>query len=508
MALPKEPRQKMINLMYLVLTALLALNVSAEILNAFKTVDNSLMNASRTIDDKNTDIMRSFEDLKKDPKTADRAAEWQPYALKVQQKANELSEYINTLKKEIISESDFNAETNTYKEDDLEAPTRVMTDPGTKGQELLDRLTKFKAELLNIHPDVKKQFEHSLPIDLTIPATNNKANQDNWAASYFYLTPAVAAITILSKFQNDVKNSEAMVIDYFHQQVGTVKFVINEYQPLVGQSSNYLMPGQELSITAGIGAFNTDARPVVTIDGSPASLNANGIAEFKTTVGGPGAYSKKVVITYTNQATGKSEQKSYDVTYNVGSPTGATVSADALKVMYVGLDNPLSISGGNVGDEKVSASMSNGSLVKTGPGKYIARPERAGSDAVVNVVADGKSIPFSFRVKSVPDPVAKVGQNKGGRMRVNDFKAQAGIRADLENFVFEGVKFNVTGYTIILNGSGFSQMQFRQVGGASFDPVRDLIEKARPNTSIIIDEIRANGPGGTRKLPPIAFNLY
>jgi len=224
--------------------------------------------------------------------------------------------------------------------------------------------------------------------------------------------------------------------------------------------------------------------------------------------GGTGSYTKNVVISYFNQATGKNEQKSYPLSYIVGSPTGASVSADAVKVFYVGLDNPISVSGGNVGDEKVSVSMTNGSLTKTAAGKYIVRPGKAGTPAIVTVNADGHPSTFEFKVKDVPDPVAKVGANKGGRMRVNDFKAQPGIRADLENFVFEGVKFNVTGYTIVLTGSGFPVLQFRDVKGASFSSIEDLIEKCKPGTTVTVDNIAAAGPGGTRYLPPIVFNLY
>ena len=101
-------------------------------------------------------------------------------------------------------------------------------------------------------------------------------------------------------------------------------------------------------------------------------------------------------------------------------------------MFYVGLDNPISVSGGNVGDEKVSVNMTNGTLTKTAPGKYIVRPGKAGTPAVVTVTADGKPSTFEFKVKDVPDPIAKVGVNKGGRMPVNDFKAQFGVRADLK----------------------------------------------------------------------------
>jgi len=508
MALPKEPRQKMINLMYLVLTALLALNVSAEILNAFKTVNNSLTAASSTLDKKNKNIFSSFDAALNDASTHDRAVIWSPKAKQASALANQTVAYIKNLEARVLEAADYNSKDSTFREDDLEAATRVMTDPGKAGDSLRDELAKLKIALLNLDPAIKQQFQNSLPIDLTIPKTNNKANQKDWAASYFYMTPSVAALTILSKFENDVKNSEAMIVDYCYQQVGAVKQVFNTYEPLVGQSSNYLMPGQELTITAGIGAYNSEARPKVTIDGVPVALNANGVAEYKTTVGASGSYTKNVVVSYFNQSTGKQDQVSYPLTYSVGSPTGASVSADAVKVFYVGLDNPISVSGGNVGDEKVSVSMTNGSLSKTGPGKYIVRPGRAGTPAVVTVIADGKPSTFEFKVKDVPDPVAKVGVNKGGRMPVNDFKAQFGVRADLENFVFEGVRFNVTGYTIVLTGAGFPVLQFQQVKGATFDPVRTLIEKAKPGTTVTIDEIMVAGPGGTRKLPPIVFNLY
>src|ERR1700745_3365610 len=101
MALPKEPRQKMINLMYLVLTALLALNVSAEILNAFKTVDNSLTAASSTLDKKNKNIFSSFSAALSDPSTHDRAAKWAPRAQKAQNLSNEMISYIDGLQTKV-----------------------------------------------------------------------------------------------------------------------------------------------------------------------------------------------------------------------------------------------------------------------------------------------------------------------------------------------------------------------------------------------------------------------
>ena len=507
MALPKEPRQKMINLMYLVLTALLALNVSSEILNAFKTIDTSLNNANNTINDKNHQIFNSFEEMLSDPKTKDSAAVWFPRADQARKMSDSMITYISALKDEILKQSDLKPD-GTYKEDDLEAATRIMSDPGTKGEELRKKLTAYRDNLLAINPLIDSVFQHGkgLPIDLSTPKSYNKSSTNSWASAYFNMVPTVASLTILDKFENDIKNSESMVVDFCHRQVGAVKLVYDQFEALAGTNATYLMPGQELDITAGVGAFSKAANPTVTVDGQNQPLNDSGYALFKSTVGAPGSYTKNVKITFT-KPDGTIASVDKVIQYTVGSPTGANVSADDVKVLYIDLDNHLSVSGGTVGDEKVTASIDNGTLTKTAPGKYIAHPAKAGSANVTLNVA-GKPETFTFRVKDVPDPIAMVGASKGGRMKANDFKAQVGVRADLENFVFEGVRFTVTSYTFVCNGAGFPDLQFRDVTGNTFNDVSDLIDRCKPGTTVTIDNIRAAGPGGTRTLPPIVFNLY
>jgi gliding motility-associated protein GldM len=496
----------MINLMYLVLTALLALNVSSEILNAFKTVDNSLINSNGVIDQKNNTLVKSFQDKIKNPETRALAEIWWAKADKAINSSEAISKYIDNLKLTLKKEAGYNPPKDTaFKEDDLEAATRLFVEKKT-GAELLQKLTQFKNDLLAIDPQMAKEIGSSLPLNLNPPKTvNSAAAKGDWGYSYFHMTPTVAALTILSKFQNDVKNSEAQVVDYCHRKTGEVQIIYDQFQAIASQSSEYLMPGQELSISAGVGAFSKAAQPSVSIDGQPIALNADGVAEYKTTVGGPGAGSKKVVIQF-KKPDGTPMTIEKEIKYTVGSPTGASVSADAVKVLYIGLDNPLSISGGLAGAEKINASIDNGELENKGNGKYVARPRSTGK-ASVTLSIDGKPQAFDFRVKNVPDPVAKVGNNKGGQMGVNEFKAQFGVRADLENFVFEGVKFNVTGFTLVMTGANFPNLQYRQVQGDSFDKVRDLIEKAKQGTTVSIDEIKASGPGGTRTLAPIVFNL-
>lgn len=514
MSLPKEPRQKMINLMYLVLTALLALNVSSEILNAFKTVDHSLRTANDIIETKNQQLLASLSELEKDSKTHEKAALWKPLAEQAQQISEDAYKYIEDLKLELKREAKLDSATGIFREDDLEAATRLFVEAPPigkgKGKELYQRLSDVKTKLLALHPDIAKAFETTLPIDLSIPKSSNEASNKDWATSYFHMTPTIAALTILSKFQNDIKNSEAQVIEYCHKEVGEVKIVFDQYVPLVGTNSTYLMPGQPIEINAGIGAYNKSSNPVITIDGARINIDAQGVAEYKGVAGGPGSYSKRVHIEYFNQATGKTESKDVDVKYTVGSPTGIFVSADKVKVLYVGLDNEISISGGSKGAEAIKAIIDNGSLQPLGNGRYIAHVETPGV-ANIGVTVDGKTTSFPFKVKNVPPPMPMVGNSSGGRISANAFKSNAGVRAELKDFVFEGVRYDVTSYVIVGTGKGFESTgpRYTQVNGAYFNAeARSIIETCRPGSSVIITDITVNGPGGSRKLDgTLAFNL-
>jgi len=488
--------------MYLVLTALLALNVSSEVLNAFRTMDKSFSNASAVIDNKTNTIFSSFESKLKDPKTSELASIWKPKADKAKQLSDELVAYIEDLKTKIKNEAGSSGD--HFNEKNTNAPTKIMVDE-PNGKELLKRLTEYKNNILSIDPKIEAQFKNSFPLDLSMPPVQNKSN-NTWEAAYFRRTPALAAITILSKFQSDIKNAEAQVVEYCHNQIGEVQVVYDEFQALATANSQVLYPGSEFTITAGVGAFSKNAKPSVTIDGVQVPLNENGLAEYKTVAGNPGSYTKKVNVSFV-KPDGTTATLTKDIQYVVAAPTGLTVSADAVKVLYVGLDNPISIGGGSgTNASNLKVSISQGTITGSN-GRYIARVTTPGT-ATITVNDGKKTTSFDFRVKTVPTPTAMVGNSRGGRMRVNDFKAQSGVRAELENFVFEGVKFTVTSYTITFAGAGYPEFMYKAVSGNSFAPARSLIERAQPGSTITIDEIRAVGPGGPRTLAPIAFNLY
>ncbi|MBC7720905.1 MAG: gliding motility protein GldM, partial [Pedobacter sp.] len=221
----------------MVLTAMLALNLSAEILNAFRTVNYSLLNSNAAIDTKNETIFKSFKQELEQAEKKQLAAIWYPKAQKAKDLSDAVTAYLDGLKMELKKDSKLKIEDGQEKfnEDNLDAATRLLVEPGkAKGEELRKKLQDFKDQLLAIDPEIGKEFATTLPLDLAIPKSSNKSTvgKDEWAYSYFHMTPTIAAITILSKFQNDVKNSEAQIVEFCHKKVGEVQVRYDAFQAI------------------------------------------------------------------------------------------------------------------------------------------------------------------------------------------------------------------------------------------------------------------------------------
>lgn len=503
----------MINLMYLVLTALLALNVSAEILNAFKTVNSTLENSSTLAQTKITGIFRSFDEKMKDPSTAEKAALWHAKAAQAQKLSEDTYKYISDLKMSLLKEADYNPKDSSYKEDNLDAATRMFVEH-KKGKELQQRLQDLKTNLLAIDPDIKAQFEKNFPIDLTPPKVENIANRGDWSASYFRMVPTVAAITILSKFQNDVRNAEAQIVEHCHRKVGEVVFTYDQFQVIANSSSTYMMPGEEFTINAGIGAYSSKAYPTITVNGAAATRTPLGDYELKTKAeNSPGEYQKTVVVNYVDPNTGKPSTVNKIIKYTVGSPAGLTVSTDKTRVFYQGLENPVSVTGSGGGElvdlkiEGAGASVAPGGR----KGQFIATFTQTGK---VTVVATDKknntTARFEIPVKRVPDPLATVGGMASGSMPANRLRAQQGVIATLGDFVFEGVKFDVVSYFVMVTGPNIPEPVMDEVNGPAFSAaVRNALNRVGSGDQLIIGNIkvRQQGPSGTSRVLPQGITI-
>jgi len=506
MALPKEPRQKMINIMYLVLTAILALNVSAEILEAFKTVDLSLQQSSGNLSSANATLYKSFQDKLKDEQYKKQAAEWQPKAEQAQKLSADMYTYLENLKAELKKEAGARMEekdgkmVESFKEDNLDASTRLF-ETNKKGDELKKKLEDYKAAMLRIDPVELKKFEASWPIS-TADVVGREGKKKEFTANYFHMTPTVAALTMLSKFQNNVKNAENTIVSHFHSKIGSVQFVYDQFAAVVGQSSNYVMPGEKVTITAGVGAFSTAAQPQITIGGAGAQVNADGVAVREFTAEGGGPKAVPVSVTYT-KPDGTKETKSYNIEYTVGTPGGAAVMLDKMNVFYIGVDNPVTI-GSPTGWDKTTVSMSGGTISGSGT-KRTVRVSNIGP-ASITVNADGKPTTFSFRVKKIPDPVFKVGSGKA-RVPAVEFKNQPYCRAELENFDFD-LKFNVVSATVYFSGANFPNVTPGTINGNSLSGVSAQIARCGPGSSITFTNIKVQGPDGVRTIDERGITLY
>ncbi|MCU0380025.1 MAG: gliding motility protein GldM [Chitinophagaceae bacterium] len=503
MALPKEPRQKMINMMYLVLTALLALNVSAEIINAFKVVDNSLRQSNNVLTSSTQAIYDNFNEMLKDPKTAEKAAIWKPKADKARELSKQASDLIDKYKMQLMKEADYDPSQgdSSFKEDNIDVATRVFDTQG-EGKNLYAALENYKKGILAIDPEIAKALGNKIPLDLSIPksTTGKKPTGDavkDWVTSNFYMTPTVAALTMLSKFQNDVKNTENEVATYCANQVGSVKIIYDKFVPLVSTNSSYFMPGEEMEIQAGLGAFNASVKPQVTIDGKAITVNEQGVAETKFNVGGTGSRKMRVNVKYVDPSSGEMRETTKDIEYTVGAPSGVAVSADKMNVLYIGVDNPLTITAG-AGSEKVTAAFSGGSISKASGSKYIARPSAGSSgEHTVTVLVEGKAAgKVMFRVKQLPNPAAYVGNLKPGAVPSASFKAMGGVIAKLEDSEFDA-PFEVVSYkvgAVAPDMPDFNQSEnsgARWTGGAA-----TLIGKLKPGALVAITDIRVKGPDG------------
>jgi gliding motility-associated protein GldM len=508
MALPREPRQKMINMMYLVLTALLALNVSAEILNAFKTVNRSLENTNTTVNKSTETIMKSLDQKRSDPSTATKAQYWYPKAQQVQAYAKDVYAYIQSLKEEIINKAGGDPEKRSFKSDNLDIATRMMVDKG-KGKELLQQLADFKNNVLKkVDPSIDSAFGTSLPINLEVPKTQDKSNK-TWERAYFHMVPTVAALTILSKFQNDVKTSENRIVQFCHNKVGEVVVRFDTYAAIVGQSSTYLMPGQEIEITAGVGAFSKAALPNITIGGQNFQIGTEGTASTKLSAGALGNHTIPVKITYTDQD-GKPQIIEKNVEYTVGQ-ANASIALDKMNVLYVGVDNPVTVAASGGGDDKVGFSISGGggSYTKIGAGKYIVRVNSVTDDCKITVSVEGKIAGVSqFRVRTIPRPVATVGGfESGDNVNAGAFRAQAGVGAYIKDFPFE-LKYSVVSFTLTSDNAEGDIDEAPCTGNLWSPKALNMIKNLQAGREVTVDNIYAIGPDGRRQhLPSLIYYI-
>jgi len=532
-----SPRQKMINMMYLVLTALLAMNVSKEILNSFALLNSGLVETNKNFTAKNEVTYNSFEIAElNDP------VKVRPYhnsAKAVKKRSQEMFDYIETLKMEVIKAVEEKEETTItgrngedsviviatnvlYMEgkDNNQIPTHYFmgdkhkAEEGNKAFEFKAMVEKFKNDLRE-HIPARDRKNIKLGLETSDVYSSTEDMMISWENNNFYHNPAVAVIAILTKMQNDVKNAEADIINALYKQIDVSSFKFDTLSARVVANSNYVLLGDEYRAEIFMAAFSTTSNPQVwlgaidsvknelvgTVDTSSVKVHKGvGIYSFSPSAEGTIQWGGMIRMkdpadpTVIHSYPFKSEFKA--------ARPAIVVSPDKMNVFYIGIDNPVSISVPGVAAEDLQPSMSGGSIGGS-RGKYMVKVPQSmsGKECTINVSAKTKNGVKSmgqgvkFRVKSVPNPVPTIYGKRGTDViKAAEIQFIKGVVPAMDNFEFE-LKFPVVSFDVSMNVNGLEVTESTN-GPSLSDKQRALIGRAKRGNKIYIEKVRVQKPGG------------
>ena len=458
---PETPRQKMIGMMYLVLTAMLALNVSSEILNGFSMVDNSLHTTIASSELRNKAIYEDFQDLYN--KNPEKVREWLTRAKEVQQQSTDLYNYIEGFKVAIIKLAD---------KDEANDSAYVK---------------QIKAK---DNPTKQAMYR-------SIFSTANSKDGKPWQDAMFEMMPVSAVITILTKYQSDVRASEAEIVQFLKSQTDATDFRVNKITALVVPNTRYVIRGGKYSAQIVLSAVDSTKTPQYFVGGS--AIN-RGMYEVNCGKSGLFTYSGMIKMTGND---GMVRSYPFKSDYIVGEPS-ATLSNEALNVVYRGIDNILSISVPGVAAENVSVAVAGGTAQKIAGGRYNIKATQDGEIRIsVSAKIDGKVLPMgggTYRVKYLPNPTSYLQYaDAGGVTRLIQegtltkriLKSGCALIASYGQDELVKANFTVTSFTMLtifgsvnVNGSHFNARQLSD------------IDKLEGGEVLTLKNIKAVGPDG------------
>jgi gliding motility-associated protein GldM len=508
MALGREtPRQRMIGILYLVLLALLALNVPDSILDAFKNINNSLETSKSNVNTAVQQLFAAFENTKLKEEPA-RAKPIYDKAKKAQAIIGELDKYILSLKEEFVKQGGGYDEEKgdlVKRENEDISPNLMINEK--KGTVLKDKINDTRAKLLALlTPEEQKMVSFSLEAKNPEKSVNGKKSWEE--INFGSGTPLTAAMTILTKIQTDAQNAESDVVKIILGKMDQAVVNLDKFAAVAVAPTSYLVQGQPYKAEVFLTASDSKSEPAISVNGSSLQI-VDGKGVYSVPTNREGIFSWTGVIKVKQTDGSFKEYRTPQQSYQVARPS-AVVSPDKMNVLYIGVNNPISVSAPGTPTDKVRVSMSGGSISSAGAGKYNVRVSSPGTAriSVSAEVAPGKTQTLSsteFRVKRIPDPIAKFAGKTGGSMATVALKAQNALFAKLDNFDFDA-SFKVTKFTMILAKPRADAIVLSTSGGQLSSSMSSALNGIVPGTRVIFDNIVAVGPDGTsRQLNAVAL---
>ncbi|GAA3966908.1 gliding motility protein GldM [Pedobacter ginsengiterrae] len=501
-------RQRMINIMYLVLLAMLALNVSDTVLNAFKNINDSLATSRDNVNGSIEQLFSSFENSKLKEEPA-RAQPIYDRAKQAKAAADELNNFIEGIKKQFTEAGD-GVDTVTgdlRRRENMDIAQGIMINQG-QGDKLRAKIQATREKLISLlDPADRSSAAFSLE------ANNPKKGKGNWVEVNFGEgTPLTAAMTNLTKIQADTKNAEAEVVKKIFGNMDKAVVNIDKFAAVAVAPTSYVIQGQPYTAEVFLTASDSRSNPDISVGGGKLSVK-EGKGTYTGGTGSVGVF-KWVGTIRIRQTDGQvKEYRTPEQTYQVAKPS-ASVSSDKMNVIYAGIPNPFSVSAAGFPLESVNASASGASMSKVGAGKYsvVASGSQVGQEVTVSVTASnaGKSVSLGaqkFRVKAIPAPIAKVGGRIGGDVSSVQLKSETEIEADLDDFPFD-VSFKILRYKITVIKPRSEAVTISGSGGSFTGAVRGAMNAITPGSKVFFDDIVSQGPDGRQRiLPSVSFNV-
>ena len=563
----ETPRQKMIGMMYLVYTALLAMNVSKDILDAFDTVNSGVQTTNITLSNQINQKYAAFEEQY--GLDQEKVGPYWEQAQALREEATDLINYVEALKWDLVKNIEldkaktpqqavdmaiergllkstdtvrngrkiFDINTSKVKSrDNYNRPTAyMMGDPegpnsGGKAYELSEKIRHFRGEVVkamgpqHIHEiglitdsiyGTKAYLEENgysdaqlkkLPLEGEYygakigyyPGVTDPV-QDSWEYHNFHHTVLVADVTLLNKIISEAETAELNAVTQLMTNIHAQDFTFDEVGARVFAESGYLLSGQTYRAQAMVTAWkNSQLTARVKLDGGAEkeyTSNAQGVIPLEWNVG-VGSHKYTGVIDMLDPTTNQMEEFPFEGAFTV-APPAVSVSATKMNVVYRGIDNPIAV-GGGVGGE-ISASASSGSLTRTGNGTYNLRPGEA-SEVTINVTSGGSSLgSMKFRVKDLPKPVALIRNVVNGQVSKSALQAAGRVEAEMKDFDFDGVKYDVVGYTFRYKSMSGTTKEAKASSGSFTDEIRNAISQANVGDMFVFTAIQVRGNDGKTK---------
>ncbi|WP_417872887.1 gliding motility protein GldM [Xanthomarina gelatinilytica] len=492
-------RQKMINLMYLVFIAMLALNMSKEVLSAFGLMNEKLTESNQAATERNEAFMQGLAE-----KVSEQPAKYQPLKAQADQistLANNFNSYLEELKGkmtatvddpqdyEVMDKGDY-LDNNFFKGDKLKP----------EGQEFLNQIKTFREgvidvlsqnpDMASIAEDVKDKFE-------TDPVTNRDGNKVDWLDYHYKGFPLVASLTKMTQLQADVKTTESEVLSSMLAGKLKVEASLTNFDAIVVPDKTAFFSGENFTGRIILGKNDKTLKAdKVVINGQ--ELPAESMQAGQTLLDFPaGAVGEREIEGEFQFKEGDSiisipVKSTYAV---VPKPNSATISADKMNVVYRGVANPMTISFAGISDNNVSASapgLSKGS----GVGKYVMNPG-SGREVTINVsgtLPDGSKVSdkATFRIKDIPKPTGTISGQDGVVKLPRNSVEIATIGAMLDDFDFE-LPIQVTSFKIKVPGQPSVDVNGTKLNSQA----KNALRKARRGDAVQIFDIKAQIRGNS-----------